>query len=95
MVQDTGLSSRVILGSNPSRGIMSWGNIGPRRPAMSGENCLNCGMVFVMEPGYRTDDEGIRWARWTCNGCGRTEEWAVGRDPNFKPEEIKHDDIVE
>lgn len=61
------------------------GYIGPRRPTMSGENCMNCGSVFVMEPGYRVDQEtGIRYARWTCPGCGRKDEWPAGRDPNWQ-----------
>lgn len=53
---------------------------------MSGENCMNCGGVFVMEPGYRTDLEtGIKYARWVCAQCNRKDEWAVGRDPLWKP----------
>ena len=39
-----------------------------------------------MEPGLRTDEEtGIKYAKWVCPGCGRKEEWGVGRDPDWSP----------
>lgn len=71
------------------------GNIGPRRPTLSGENCLNCGQMFIMEPGVRTDEEGIHWATWRCNGCNRVEEWAIGRNERPPENVITRNDIVE
>lgn len=61
------------------------GSIGPRMPKMDGENCGNCGSVYVMQPGHVKRD-GIIYGQWKCPGCNSVQEWAVGKDTDWNPE---------